>query len=59
VIIHTDAGTPYITVIDNGKTFDLQLHKYDSVMSSPVLISLDKRVLPKLIVILQDLLDQA
>lgn len=27
MIIHTDAGTPYITVIDNGKTFDLQLQK--------------------------------
>lgn len=33
MIIHTDAGTPYITVIDNGKTFDLQLQKLNGELA--------------------------
>lgn len=42
--INTTDGTPYISVIDCGETFSIQLHRYGRVV-----VNLDKRVIPELI----------
>lgn len=48
--INSTDGTPYVSVIDNGDTFAVQLHRYGRVV-----VTLDKRVLPELIEHLTDL----
>jgi hypothetical protein len=42
--INTTSGDPYVSVIDNGDTFAIQLHRYGRVV-----VTLDKRVIPELI----------
>lgn len=48
--INTTNGTPYISVIDQGETFAIQLHRYGRVV-----VTLDKKVLPQLIEYLKEL----
>lgn len=50
--IYQDNGAPYVSVIDEGMTFALQLHRYGRVV-----VVLDKKVLPELIDILKHLQD--
>ena len=49
ITINTDSGRPYISVIDEGKLFALQLHEYTSRM----FLVLDKKCIPELIDALQ------
>ncbi len=42
--INTTDGTPYISLIDEGETFSIQLHRY-----SRVVVNLDKKVIPEMI----------
>ena len=48
--INTTSGDLYISVIDNGDTFAIQLHRYGRVV-----VTLDKRVIPEVIEHLQRL----
>ena len=48
--INTTTGDPYVSLIDNGDTFAIQLHRYGRVV-----VNLDKRVIPELIEHLQRL----
>ena len=48
--INTTMGEPYVSVIDCGDTFAIQLHRYGRVV-----ITLDKRVIPEMIEHLQRL----
>jgi hypothetical protein len=48
--INTTSGDPYVSVIDNGDTFAIQLHRYGRVV-----VILDKRVIPEMIEHLQQL----
>lgn len=49
-------GVPYISVIDEGQTIKIQLHtyEYDVTPLRPIFLVLDKRALPRLIEILND-----
>lgn len=47
-IIATDNGAPYISLIDQGETFAIQLHRYGRVV-----VTLDKRVIPEMVEYLQ------
>ena len=42
--INTTDGMPYISLIDEGETFSIQLHRY-----SRVVVNLDKKVIPEMI----------
>ena len=48
--INTTSGDPYVSLIDNGDTFAIQLHRYGRVV-----VTLDKRVIPEMIEHLQRL----
>ena len=48
--INTTSGAPYISLIDDGDTFAIQLHRYGRVV-----VTLDKRVIPQMIEYLQQL----
>ena len=48
--INTTKGDPYVSLIDNGDTFAIQLHRYGRVV-----VNLDKRVIPEMIEYLQRL----
>jgi hypothetical protein len=48
--INTTKGDPYVSLIDNGDTFAIQLHRYGRVV-----VNLDKRVIPEMIEHLQRL----
>ena len=48
--INTTIGEPYVSVIDCGDTFAIQLHRYGRVV-----VNLDKRVIPEMIEYLQRL----
>ena len=48
--INKPDGSPYISVIDEGETFAIQLHRYDRVC-----VTLDKKALPQLIEYLKEL----
>jgi len=48
--INTTGGDPYISLIDQGETFSIQLHRYGRVV-----VTLDKRVIPEMIEYLQQL----
>jgi hypothetical protein len=48
--INTTDGMPYISLIDEGETFSIQLHRY-----SRVVVNLDKKVIPELIEYLMEL----
>ena len=43
--INTSSGRPYVSVIDEGPHFALQLHEY----TSRVVVVLDKKCIPELI----------
>lgn len=51
--INTPDGTPYISVIDAGETFSIQMHRYGRVV-----VNLDKKVIPELIEHLMELRTQ-
>ena len=48
--INTTSGDPYVSLIDAGETFSIQLHRYGRVV-----VNLDKRVIPEMIEHLQRL----
>ena len=48
--INTTSGDPYVSIIDAGETFSIQLHRYGRVV-----VTLDKRVIPEMIEHLQKL----
>lgn len=48
--INTPSGEPYISVIDQGETVALQLHRYGRVV-----LTLDKKAIPELIEHLKEL----
>lgn len=48
--INTTSGDPYVSLIDCGETFSIQLHRYGRVV-----VNLDKRVIPEMIEHLQKL----
>lgn len=48
--INTTSGDPYVSIIDAGETFSIQLHRYGRVI-----VTLDKRVIPEMIESLQKL----
>ena len=50
ITINTDSGRPYISVIDNDKMFDIQLHEYTE---NRIVVHLDKKCIPQLIDALQ------
>ena len=49
--INEPNGDPYISVIDCGETFGIQVHRYDN----RVVLHFDKRVIPEMIEHLQKL----
>lgn len=48
--INTTSGDPYISLIDCGETFSIQLHRYGRVV-----VNLDKQVIPEMIRYLTEL----
>lgn len=48
--INTTNGDPYISIIDEGNTFAIQLHRYNRVV-----VTLDKKVIPEMIKYLKEL----
>ena len=48
--INTTSGDPYVSIIDCGETFSIQLHRYGRVV-----VNLDKRVIPEMIKYLSEL----
>ena len=48
--INRPNGDPYISIIDEGETFAIQLHRYGRVV-----VQLDKKVIPELIEYLMEL----
>ena len=46
--INTTSGEPYVSLIDAGESFSIQLHRYDIVYGR-VVMNLDKRVIPEMI----------
>lgn len=53
--IYQPNGNPYISVVDDEKTIRVQLHNYDEGFKQPLFLVLDKRALPELIQILQEI----
>lgn len=51
--VYTPSGEPYISVIDDAPLVRLQVHSYDSYR--PVFVNFDKKALPDLIRILQEI----
>ncbi len=45
ITINTDSGRPYVSIIDAGSVFGIQLHNY----TSRVVVHLDKKCIPELI----------
>ena len=48
--INRPNGDPYISIIDEGETFAIQLHRYGRVV-----VQLDKKVIPEVIEYLMEL----
>jgi hypothetical protein len=52
--INTSSGNPYISIIDSGETFSIQIHRYEKELGR-VLVTLDKCVIPEMIEHLKEL----
>ena len=50
ITINTNSGRPYISVIDEGKVFGIQLHEYTE---NRIVVHLDKKCIPQLVDALQ------
>jgi hypothetical protein len=48
--ISTTNGTPYITLLDSGECFQIQLHRYGEIF-----VTLDKKVVPEMIEFLMEI----
>lgn len=46
-------GNPYVSFINEGETIRLQLHSYDNIR--PTFVVMDKRVIPQMIDILKEM----
>lgn len=47
--IYEPSGKPYVSIIDEGETIKIQLHRYDSEFRNRIFLTLDKKALPDLI----------
>lgn len=47
-------GTPYISVLTEDQIIKIQIHRYDKEVKGGFFLTLDKRCIPDLITILQE-----